>query len=253
MPRSEAPVIGIPLCLDDRERWKPGRRYVYIDHAYVRAIEHAGGTALLLPLQSDAGGLVEEVERVERVERVRALVDRIDGLLLPGGDDFLPASPYPEPVAFDPAPAEQVAFDRALLAAALDRGRPVLGICYGAQLLALHHGGTLHHHLPLDVPASAPHSLPERDGRHPVHVEPGTRLAALVGAETAEVNSLHHQAIAEPGPGLCVAARSPDGVVEAVETTGAGFVVGVQWHPERLEGPAGRGLLAALVAASRPA
>jgi len=233
----QRPLIGIRPCGADRERWRAGRVYVYADLAYASAVDAAGGLPVQLPMQSDP----------------RALVARLDGLLLPGGDDFPPDRTYPSDVPFDLAAAAQIAFARALLDAAHARGLPVLGICYGAQLLALHHGGTLHHHLPLDVPASAPHSLPERDGRHPVHVEPGTRLAALVGAETAEVNSLHHQAIAEPGPGLCVAARSPDGVVEAVETTGAGFVVGVQWHPERLEGPAGRGLLAALVAASRPA
>ncbi|HEM46533.1 MAG TPA: hypothetical protein ENO23_05745, partial [Alphaproteobacteria bacterium] len=139
MTAGMAPVIGIPLGLDDRERWKPGRRYLYLDHRYVRAVEHAGGTPILLPLSGDPA----------------ALVARIDALLLPGGDDFLPELAYDEPVAFDPAPDEQVAFDRALLEGARARGLPVLGICYGAQLIALVHGGTLHHHLPLDRPGCA--------------------------------------------------------------------------------------------------
>lgn len=234
MTAGSAPVIGIPLGLDDRERWKPGRRYLYLDHSYVRAVERAGGTPILLPLSADPA----------------ALVARIDGLLLPGGDDFLPDVPYEERVAFDPAPDEQVAFDRALLVAARARGLPVLGVCYGAQLIALHHGGTLHHHLPLDRPGCAEHRLPERDGRHPVRAEAGTRLAALVGDGEIVVNSLHHQAIADPGRGLRVGARAPDGVIEAVEGTDDAFLLGVQWHPERLEGPAGLGLIAALVAAA---
>jgi len=229
-----APVIGIPLGLDDRERWKPGRRYLYLDHSYVRAVERAGGTPILLPMQSDP---------------VR-LVDRIDGLLLPGGDDFLPDVPYPGTVAFDPAPDEQIAFDRGLLVAALDRGLPILGICYGAQLIALHRGGRLHHHLPLDLPACGEHRLPERDGRHPVRAEPGSRLASWLGADDVAVNSLHHQAIAEPGDGMRIAARAPDGVVEAIESEADAFLVGVQWHPERLDGKAGDGLIAALVSAS---
>lgn len=229
------PVIGIPLGLDDRERWKPGRRYLYLDASYSAAVERAGGVPILLPIQGEPD----------------ALVDRIDGLLLPGGDDFLPDTPYPQPVAFDAAAPDQVAFDRALLAASLGRGMPVLGICYGAQLLALHHAGRLHHHLPLDLPGAQPHQLPERDGRHVVRAEPGSRLADAIGGETASVNSLHHQAIAEPGRGLGVSARTDDGVIEAVEATDGSFTMGVQWHPERLGGAAGDGLIAALVSASR--
>lgn len=229
-----APTIGIPLCLDDRERIRRGRRYLYLDEKYPRAVERAGGLPCLLPMQRD----------------VDALVARIDALLIPGGDDFLPDTPYAEAVEFDPASREQIDFDRALLAAALDRGLPILGICYGAQLIALHHAGRLHHHLPLDLPDSDPHRLPEEGGRHPILVEPGTRLATLLGAAPIDVNSLHHQAIAEAGRGLRVGARAPDGVVEAIESSDASFVVGVQWHPERLDGPAGDGLIRAFVRAA---
>lgn len=229
-----APTIGIPLCLDDRERIRRGRRYFYLDEKYPRAVEQAGGRPLLLPMQSDAAGLVAG----------------IDALLIPGGDDFLPETPYAEPVEFDPAAPEQIAFDRALLEAALTRRLPILGICYGAQLISLHRAGRLHHHLPLDLPGSQSHRLAEHDGRHPVIAEPGTRLASLVGSGGIDVNSLHHQAIAEAGDGLRVSARSADGVVEAIESLDGSFVVGVQWHPERLAGPAGEGLLRAFVQAA---
>lgn len=229
-----SPVIGLPMCLDTRARWKPGRDYHYVDRAYTRAIEAAGGTTLMLPVQRDAA----------------ALLDRIDGLLIPGGDDFLPATPYAQPVEFDPTPDEQLVFDRALLAGALERGLPFLGVCYGAQLLALEHGGTLHHHLPVDVPDASDHRLPEQSGRHVVHVHPETTLAALVGTDEIHVNSLHHQAVAEPGEGLRQAAVAADGVIEGIEAADGRLVLGVQWHPERLAGAAGQGLIEAFVAAA---
>jgi putative glutamine amidotransferase len=231
------PSIGIPPCVDDRGRWRTGCTYLYLDGAYVRAVDAAGGRAVVLPMQAD----------------VDALVEGIDGLLLPGGDDFLPAEPYPEPVEFDPVCEPQVEFDRALLKAALRRGRPILGICYGMQLLALEHGGRLHHHLPLDLPGSAPHNLPEADGRHTIDIEPDTRLAEIFGTKggTLRVNSLHHQGVAEPGRDMRVSARSPDGVIEAIEHVRAPFLIGLQWHPEKLEGEDGLLPVRALVAACR--
>jgi putative glutamine amidotransferase len=229
--RRMPPVVGITQCLDERERWRPGREYLYLDRAYVAAVECAGAGALMLPIQADA----------------IALVQRIDALLLPGGDDFAPPSPYPAGVTFDPAPERQLAFDRSVLAAARARRIPILGICYGAQLMALERGGRLHHHLPHDLPDSADHRLPERDGRHPVMPEPDSLLARLVGPDPLLVNSLHHQAVAEPGSGMRVSARSGDGVVEAIECVDAPFELGVQWHPEKLEGSAGARLFDALV------
>jgi len=214
----------------------------------VRAIERAGGIALLLPIQSRASELVE----------------RIDGLLLPGGDDFLPLRPYPEEVSFDAADPRQIDFDRTLLVAALERGLPILGICYGAQLMALHCGGRLHHDIPHDVPGAADHQLPEKGGRHEIRIEPGSRLARILGSETASVNSLHHQAIEDPGTGLRVCATAPDGVIEAIESADSGVGVfaqgksastglflGVQWHPEKQPGADSDALFAALIDAAR--
>jgi putative glutamine amidotransferase len=219
------PLIGIPPCLDDRGRWRASRAYHYADAAYAEAISAAGGLPVYLPIQLD----------------VDALVERIDGLLLPGGDDFPPERPYPAEVRFDPAPARQIAFDRALLEGALARDLPVLGICYGMQLLALHCSGSLHFDLASDVAGADPHQLADPDGRHAIRLEVGSRLAALLGSAVSAVNSRHHQAVADPGTAR-VAARASDGVVEAIEIPDARFAVGVQWHPESME-PGHRALL----------
>ena len=216
-----APTIGISPSLDTEGRFRRGRRYEYIDAAYSSAVHDAGGVPVYLPIQDPCADFLA----------------RIDGLLIPGGDDFLPPTPYPPAVRFVAAAPEKIAFDRDLLAQALGRRMPVLGICYGMQLLALHHGGTLLYDIGHDVPDAAEHRLPEAHGRHALRIEPGTRLARLLGPNPEPVNSLHHQGIADPGRGLRVTARAEDGIIEAIEHTGEAFCVGVQWHPEQLAGP----------------
>jgi len=222
-------TVGISTSLDDRDRWRAGRDYLYLDQRYSEAVAEAGGQPVLLPIGS---------------EPVRA-ARSVDALLLPGGDDFEPGVPYSAPVEFEPAARGQLSFDRALLAAARAAGRPILGICYGAQLMALERGGRLHHHLPIDLPDAQAHQLPEPHGQHPIQVDADSRLASLLGEGAVRVNSLHHQAVAAPGEGMRVCARAPDGVVEAIEATGPELEIGVQWHPEKLDGVAGTPLLRA--------
>jgi putative glutamine amidotransferase len=229
------PLIGILQCLDDRGRWRAGRDTQYLDCTYARAVDAAGGTPVYVAIQRD----------------VEPVADRMDGLLLPGGDDFLPRDPYPEGVRFDAASPAQLDFDNRMIAAAAQRSRPLLAICYGMQLLALSRGGTLHYDIPTDLPAAGNHKLPERDGRHPIRVLPGSRLAEILGPSPGAVNSRHHQGVAEPGSGLRVSARADDGVIEAVEGEAGTFCVGVQWHPEKMEGPHRDRLFAAFVAACR--
>ena len=213
------PLIGIPPVFDDRGALRPGRALHRLDARYPRAVETAGGTAILLPLQADAA----------------ALANRLDGLLIPGGGDFEPQRSYPAGVEFDPVSPEQLDFDGRLLARALERGIPVLGICYGMQLLALHHGGRLIYDLPTDLPEAGPHRLAGPGARHALHIEPATRLAELLARSGAAVNSQHHQAVAEAGAGLRVGARAEDGVIEAIERAEGPFCLGVQWHPERMD------------------
>jgi putative glutamine amidotransferase len=230
--RAMRPLIGIPPCLDEQGRWRPEREYHYADAAYASAVEQAGGAPVYLPHQRDAA----------------ALVERIDGLLLPGGGDFAPDRRYPASVSFDLVPERQLAFDRALLAAALERDRPVLGICYGMQLLAVHCGGALHFDLPTDVPGAGEHRLPDPRARHAIRVEVTSQLRKALGADEVPVNSRHHQAVAEAGRAR-VTARSADGIVEAVELPGARFALGVQWHPESLDAAARAPLFEAFVRA----
>ena len=181
------------------------------------------------------------------------LARRIDGLLIPGGPDLAPERTYPPSVAFDLAPPAQLAFDLQILADALARDLPVLGICYGMQLLALHHGGTLHYHIASDLPGAGPHQLPEDGGAHALRIDSGSRLAATLGDAGAAVNSRHHQAVSDPGAGLRVSARAEDGVVEAIERDDGPFCLGVQWHPERMEAPHRERLFAGFVSACRRA
>jgi putative glutamine amidotransferase len=227
------PTVGIPLCLDEQGRWKRGRTYQYGDASYARAVERAGGVPIYLPLQADA----------------EALVARIDALLVPGGDDFLPPRAYPAHVRFEAVPPPQLVFDRALVDAALRRAIPLLGICYGMQLIALARGGALHYDLATDLPDAAGHQLGE--GRHPIALEPGSKLAELFGTRALEVSSRHHQAVSDPGPELRAAARTRDGVIEAVEAPAGAFCIGVQWHPESHDGAESDALFRAFVAAAK--
>jgi gamma-glutamyl-gamma-aminobutyrate hydrolase PuuD len=229
------PLIGISQALDERGRWHPRREYAYLDTSYAVALTQSGATPILLPIQDDAG----------------ALAQRLDGLLIPGGDDFPPPRPYPAQVRFETVPPRQLAFDQALLAAAFARRLPVLAICYGMQLLALQRGGKLVYDIPSDLPRAGAHSLPEGDGHHALSLEPGSQLARLLGEAPGPVNSHHHQGVAEAGRGQRVCARAEDGLIEAIESADGGFCIGVQWHPERMQGPHRERLFSGFVEACR--
>ncbi|TDC72068.1 gamma-glutamyl-gamma-aminobutyrate hydrolase family protein [Actinomadura sp. GC306] len=166
------------------------------------------------------------------------VLDRLDGLLVPGGPDVDPSlyggGPHPMTRGADPAvdAAELALVDRALGA-----GLPVLAICRGMQLLNVLRGGTLHQHLP-EVTGNDGH-CPETGafglGRHRLELEPGSRIAGILGAGPAEIVCHHHQAIDRIGTGLVPTAWAPDGVIEAVEVAGRAFAVGVQWEAGHTE------------------
>jgi putative glutamine amidotransferase len=228
----------MPLCLDDRGRWRRGRSYHYLDAAYAHAIERAGGIALYLPLPFSGVEAGPADARAEAAEAAARCVASIDGLLLPGGDDLPPEpgdAPLPEGL-LDLTPAAQLRFDRELLRAAMARELPILGICYGMQLLARERGGQLEADLEYQRPDAAGHQLKQEAETHPLEIAADGRLAALLERTETEVNSLHHQAIRALGPAHRAVGWSPDGLIEAFENPdpGAPFEVGVQWHPEKL-------------------
>ena len=191
--------------------------------AYVRAIESAGGRALLVP-PSDEG--IEET------------LDALDGILFSGGSDIGPGEygqeAHPETNGVRP---DRDRGELALLRAALERDMPVLAVCRGSQVLNVARGGDLVQHLPDVVDEKHKHLHKFTGGvfaDHGVVVKDGTRLGALLG-ERAPVKSHHHQGFDRLGEGLVEAAWADDGTIEALEDPGKRFAVGVLWHPEEGE------------------
>jgi putative glutamine amidotransferase len=216
----DRPVVGLTTYLDRAQTGVWDVRAGLLPADYLEGITAAGGIAVLLPPQPVTPEIAARV------------LDGVSGLVITGGRDLDPAGYGQAPHAETDRPdTTRDAWEFALLAEALRRGLPVLGICRGAQVLNVALGGTLHQHLP-DVLGNNGH----RAGNGvftpmPVRTVAGTRLAELVG-ETCRVQCYHHQAIADVGAKLVVSARDDDGVIEAIELPGEDFVVAVQWHPE---------------------
>ncbi len=214
------PRIGIACSTMDSVEGR-GVCRLHVPEPYVRRVEEAGGLALLLPTTDPA--------------RARAYLELLDGLLLIGGDDVDPslygAPPHPELGSVD---RKRDVFEIALVREAARSRLPSFGVCRGLQLMNVALGGTLHQHLPADVPDALPHAG-RYDASHGVSVVPGTHLARILGARTVEVNSHHHQAVDRSAPGFVATAHASDGVIEASELPPHPFFLGVQWHPERLE------------------
>ena len=215
---SPRPRIGITTSLNPTESGAVEQR---LDLAYVRAVERAGGLPVIVPM-------------LETDEAADAFAALLDGLVVTGGPAVTDGLVGELPDDIDETHPARLASDRRLLQAFLDAHRPALGICYGMQLASALRGGTIYADVERDRGADT-HSRGRGGTTHAVHVEPGTRLHSLVGG-AVEVNTRHVQAVAEPGAGLVVSARAPDGTVEAVETEDGAFV-GLQFHPEAMSPP----------------
>lgn len=186
----------------------------------------------------------------------RGRVDGLDALLLTGGGDVDPRRygrrAHPKTADIDP-PRDEMELE--LSRRGLKRGLPMLGICRGAQVLGVALGGELVQDIGSEIADAEQHAPREgaKSPRHWVALAPGNRLRAILGADRVRVNSFHHQANGRLGATAQAAAWSPDGVVEGIEATGSTFVIGVQWHPERMwrRAPRQGRLLAAFVAAAQ--
>ncbi|WP_377643501.1 gamma-glutamyl-gamma-aminobutyrate hydrolase family protein [Oryzobacter terrae] len=220
------PVVGVV-----------GHRYVvprpYVDlpvtgtpHAYTDRVAAAGGRPLVLP----AGRAVD-------------LLDVVDALVLTGGADLDPALAGTDVGSADEVDRARDEDELALVREAHRRELPLLGVCRGLQVLVVAHGGTLVSDL------GAGHRRPGVG--HRVHTAPGSSIGRLLGGD-CHTTSLHHQAVADPGPAFRVTARADDGVAEAVEWAGPGDwpVLGVQWHPELSQDATGAAVFGWLVAAA---
>jgi len=217
-------VIAVGICAAvEQVGWGAWETVVAMSaRAYARAIQDAGGLALILP--PDDGAL----------EDPDPLLERIDALLLAGGADVDPASygakPHPETGGTWP---ERDRFELAMTHRALERDMPVLGICRGMQMLNVACGGTLEQHLP-DVVGHEDHRhTPGTFGDHEVRLEPGSLAHRAATAEVVPVKSHHHQGIGELGEDMVVTGWGvEDDTVEAIELPGRRFALGVLWHPE---------------------
>ena len=213
------PLIGITLDAEQPGGYSKFPWYA-LRQNYADAVTAAGGLPIALPHNGQA----------------EAYLDNIDALVVTGGAFDVDPSMYGDSDTHTTVSlkAGRTAAEMALVMGALARGKPILGICGGEQLLAVALGGTLIQHIPDSVPDALAHEQPNpRDEPgHEISIVPGTLLHRIVGAGHMAVNSAHHQAVRSPGPRAVVNATAPDGVIEGIEDPSRRFCLGVQWHPE---------------------
>ncbi|WP_137845834.1 gamma-glutamyl-gamma-aminobutyrate hydrolase family protein [Microbacterium sp. 2FI] len=227
--------MGLTTYLEQAKQGVWDVRAAFLPQQYFDAVTASGGIAVLLPPQPGPESAAP------------AVLDGLDGLILTGGLDVQPElyGAVRHPLT-DPARPDRDAWELALFAGAEERRMPVLAICRGLQLVNVARGGTLHQHLPEALGTERYRIGGGVFATNEVHVSEGSRLAEQIGAGGFAVHSYHHQGVDRLGEGLVVTAQTDDGLVQAFESAGDGYLVGVQWHPE--ENAEDRRLFAGLVA-----
>ena len=217
--KSGKPLIGIttvPSCDTEGKVLS-----VAVSYDYIAAVNENGGCPVLLPALKDRATIME-------------YVNSLDGLVLAGGLDIPPAAYGEKPhETVEPMTPARYDFESRLITRWLESGKPVLGICLGMQLVNVLRGGTMIQDIPSEIGGEVVHR--SDNAYHDISIEPGSRLARISGKRGESVFSNHHQAVDDIGKGLRPVARSPDGVVEALERTDGNYGLFVQWHPEAME------------------
>jgi putative glutamine amidotransferase len=201
----DSPLIGITLDIEGE--------YLSLRRNYGEAISKAGGMPVFLPPSED----------------VESYAEMIDALLIPGGGDINPSYYHEEILPqVEPVPHERSDFEISLLQAVMKLNKPVFGICYGMQLINVASGGTLFQ----DIDSQLSSDIDHRNGYHKIKIQENRFLKK----GEFSVNSTHHQAVKKLAMGLAGFALSSDNLIEAFHARDYPFLVGVQWHPERLLG-----------------
>jgi putative glutamine amidotransferase len=219
------PVRGCTVAVTASIRPDGDTNRVRLTAAYVTALENAGLIPLIVPPLS-------------RGDAAAAILDSVSGLVLTGGEDVDPAR-YGEKrhEKVRSVNAARDATEASLIEQAKAQGKPVLAICRGIQILNVALGGTLVQDIPSQIGTTIGHDDDTpRDARsHAISIDPGSLIARAVGADNVIVNSFHHQSVDRVAAGMRVTARSPDGVIEGMESTDDDWwVMAVQWHPEEM-------------------
>ena len=214
---------------------------IFLPQRYCHAIQEAGGIPLILPPVAARSGL-------------RSILQRVDGLLISGGNFDIHPSYYGEkPIrALGSIKKDRTEFELELVDLACHRDVPLLGICGGAQAINVALGGSLYQDIATQLPHAVRHEQGTKrsKGGHRIIIHFGTQLRQIIQKQALEVNTTHHQAVRNLGQGLVVNATAQDGLIEGLESLRHSFVLGVQWHPESLARKDQRRIFLSFISAS---
>ena len=214
------PIIGI---LANTKMTSTVNEEIHLNCSYINAIEKGGGIPIIIPISTDE-------------DNIKSTIEKVDGLLIPGGVDVNPLYYNEEPqILLGEINGRLDEFNLIATKIALELNKPILGICRGAQVLNICLGGTIYQDISYTNKNFVKHSQNAKGNikTHSVEIVNSELLESILGKEI-DVNSFHHQSVKDLGKNLKASAYSKDGIIEAIEKEDAKFVVGIQWHPELL-------------------